>query len=91
MGNKSTRRNTKIKCRSSGRSRRVAVHPGRERRNDADEQRRLGAISLRHGVAARIPGPTIIAPETPPARNEPCPCGSGTKWKRCCGAAERTD
>lgn len=22
-------------------------------------------------------------------RNEPCPCGSGQKWKRCCGAPER--
>ena len=23
-------------------------------------------------------------------RNEPCPCGSGKKHKRCCGAAGRT-
>jgi SEC-C motif-containing protein len=22
-----------------------------------------------------------------PGRNDPCPCGSGKKWKRCCGAA----
>ncbi|MGH9364250.1 MAG: SEC-C metal-binding domain-containing protein, partial [Thermoanaerobaculia bacterium] len=21
-----------------------------------------------------------------PGRNEPCPCGSGKKFKRCCGA-----
>jgi len=21
-----------------------------------------------------------------PGRNDPCPCGSGLKWKRCCGA-----
>jgi hypothetical protein len=21
-----------------------------------------------------------------PGRNDPCPCGSGKKWKRCCGA-----
>ena len=20
-----------------------------------------------------------------PGRNDPCPCGSGRKWKRCCG------
>ena len=26
---------------------------------------------------------------TPPARNAPCPCGSGRKWKKCCGGAER--
>jgi uncharacterized protein YecA (UPF0149 family) len=22
-----------------------------------------------------------------PGRNEPCPCGSGKKYKRCCGGA----
>ncbi|MBR6997252.1 MAG: SEC-C domain-containing protein [Prevotella sp.] len=25
-----------------------------------------------------------IAPKTP-GRNEPCPCGSGKKYKNCCG------
>lgn len=31
--------------------------------------------------------PPSPAPETPPetARNAPCPCGSGLKYKRCCG------
>lgn len=23
--------------------------------------------------------------EDGPGRNDPCPCGSGAKWKRCCG------
>ncbi len=23
-----------------------------------------------------------------PGRNDPCPCGSGRKYKRCCGKAE---
>ncbi|MHB9053368.1 MAG: SEC-C metal-binding domain-containing protein [Thermoleophilia bacterium] len=23
---------------------------------------------------------------TAPGRNEPCPCGSGKKFKRCCGS-----
>jgi len=23
-----------------------------------------------------------------PGRNDPCPCGSGKKYKRCCGAAK---
>jgi serine-type anaerobic sulfatase-maturating enzyme len=27
------------------------------------------------------------APKTPPGRNDPCPCGSGKKFKRCCGSA----
>ncbi len=26
------------------------------------------------------------APNTAPALNAPCPCGSGKKYKRCCGA-----
>lgn len=25
---------------------------------------------------------------TLPARNAPCPCGSGRKYKKCCGGAE---
>jgi uncharacterized protein YecA (UPF0149 family) len=25
--------------------------------------------------------------ETKPGRNDPCPCGSGKKYKKCCGAA----
>src|SRR5450755_1518772 len=27
----------------------------------------------------------LDAPGTPPRRNDPCPCGSGKKTKRCCG------
>jgi transcriptional regulator with XRE-family HTH domain len=30
---------------------------------------------------------TIIRNENKIGRNEPCPCGSGQKYKRCCGAA----
>jgi hypothetical protein len=26
---------------------------------------------------------------TPVSRSAPCPCGSGLKYKRCCGATER--
>jgi hypothetical protein len=26
-----------------------------------------------------------IRSEPKPGRNQPCPCGSGRKWKRCCG------
>lgn len=32
--------------------------------------------------------PTAAAPESPArkvGRNDPCPCGSGRKWKKCCG------
>jgi len=29
-----------------------------------------------------------IRSDRPPARNDPCPCGSGKKYKRCCGAGK---
>jgi hypothetical protein len=36
-----------------------------------------------HGLAGRV-----VAAHPPPrvGRNEPCPCGSGNKFKKCCGA-----
>ncbi|HSO00588.1 MAG TPA: SEC-C metal-binding domain-containing protein [Candidatus Nanopelagicales bacterium] len=30
---------------------------------------------------------TALAPRTEPSRSGPCPCGSGKKYKRCCGEA----
>lgn len=39
------------------------------------------------------PAPAVLPVEVPavatggPGRNEPCPCGSGKKYKKCCGAA----
>jgi SEC-C motif-containing protein len=39
-------------------------------------------VSGELGPPAR-PTPHTAAPG--PARNAPCPCGSGQKWKRCCG------
>jgi len=44
------------------------------------------AASLNLGIrlaraARRIRGPRI---PRPPGRNDPCPCGSGLKFKRCC-------
>lgn len=38
-----------------------------------------------HRRAFRQPPPA--AQRTKTGRNEPCPCGSGRKYKRCCGAA----
>jgi uncharacterized protein len=31
---------------------------------------------------------TYVRPEPKIGRNEPCPCGSGKKYKKCCGASE---
>ena len=60
---------------------------------DADEVRQL------RGEATELIGPCVVlidrfwkARRRPPGgtpkqgRNDPCPCGSGRKYKRCCGA-----
>ena len=37
-------------------------------------------------IGARIaPQPVVAAPK--PGRNNPCPCGSGKKYKKCCGSS----
>ncbi len=40
------------------------------------------AVSLSHGPAERSPAATRSGQKV--GRNEPCPCGSGKKYKRCC-------
>lgn len=39
-------------------------------------------------ASADLPGPTDTIVNTEPriGRNDPCPCGSGKKYKKCCGA-----
>ena len=38
-------------------------------------------------VDGKLPAPQTITRETPKVgRNDPCPCGSGRKYKKCCGA-----
>ena len=39
--------------------------------------------------AGQIPqqGTTVRYEKPKPGRNDPCPCGSGKKYKKCCGAA----
>jgi SEC-C motif-containing protein len=36
---------------------------------------------------AAVPGQTVRRETPKPGRNDPCPCGSGKKYKKCCGAA----
>ncbi len=54
-----------------------------ERRRQEQERRRKG---LPGADEAPLPPPaeTIRKHETEPSRNEPCPCGSGKKYKQCC-------
>lgn len=47
----------------------------------ADEVASLASFWLEH----RTPRQPIRSQKV--GRNEPCPCGSGKKWKKCCGAA----
>ena len=45
------------------------------------------ALLLYFGLLALMWGRSDIAPSANPVgRNAPCPCGSGLKAKRCCGA-----
>ncbi len=37
------------------------------------------------GAAAKPKGVTITRTEKKVGRNDPCPCGSGKKYKKCCG------
>ena len=34
----------------------------------------------------RVVGPAAVSPQPQASRNAPCPCGSGKKYKKCCGA-----
>ncbi len=52
--------------------------------NKADEPVQAGPAPAR--PAGRPSGPEPFRRETPKVgRNEPCPCGSGKKYKKCCG------
>jgi preprotein translocase subunit SecA len=46
--------------------------------------RKRQQLNLSHGGEAPV---TVRRSEKKVGRNEPCPCGSGKKYKRCCGAA----
>jgi uncharacterized protein len=53
-------------------------------RHALPELRRLAAEIVRERAAAS--GAVPSAPAGLPGRNDPCPCGSGRKFKKCCGA-----
>jgi len=54
------------------------------RRHPEYEARVARRSAVMHALAGRI----VAAPAKPrAARNDPCPCGSGKKYKKYCGAA----
>jgi hypothetical protein len=52
----------------------------------ANALREFGATWLLPLYEASHRAPSLIRGEARVGRNEPCPCGSGKKYKRCCGA-----
>src|SRR5207244_4331493 len=42
-----------------------------------------------HTAAAHTADPRLAAPPRKVGRNDPCPCGSGKKYKKCCLGQER--
>ena len=52
---------------------------------EADFPARLRTLG---GTAVAVPSAPITRPGSKLGRNDPCPCGSGKKWKKCCGAGE---
>jgi uncharacterized protein len=45
-------------------------------------------LPYRQAVHERLLATTIRRAEPKVGRNDPCPCGSGKKFKKCCGSAE---
>lgn len=45
-----------------------------------------GALSMVYAAREASNGPTTTRPRAAAGRNDPCPCNSGKKYKRCCGA-----
>jgi preprotein translocase subunit SecA len=58
-----------------------------ERRRLEQEQIFAAASRAKAGVASRGGVATVKRKQAKVGRNAPCPCGSGKKYKRCCGAA----
>ena len=55
----------------------------------SDAVRREAMATYRANAGATTDDGAEIARPIKVGRNEKCPCGSGKKWKKCCGAAER--
>lgn len=51
----------------------------RRKRRELEQARMAGAGELQHVEQVRRAGDKV-------GRNDPCPCGSGKKYKKCCGA-----
>jgi hypothetical protein len=55
----------------------------------SDGIRRLAIAEYERMAGRRTDDGVAVARPVKVGRNEPCPCGSGKKWKHCCGAPSR--
>jgi uncharacterized protein len=51
-----------------------------------DDRRRATGDRRPQPAVAHSPSHSVTPSSSPPARNKPCPCGSGRKYRKCCGA-----
>ncbi|MCI5957529.1 MAG: SEC-C domain-containing protein, partial [Clostridiales bacterium] len=56
--------------------------------NLADTKAALQGEENTNGQAKKGGAPTNKSVPGAPGRNQPCPCGSGKKYKHCCGAGK---
>jgi hypothetical protein len=64
----------------------IASRIARARASNPAGWRAIGAGSARiSGTPGPAGGPVPQRRHAPPGRNDPCPCGSGRKYKHCCG------
>jgi len=62
--------------------------PGSKRFHDREEKERDYKKQLPGDDDEALPPPVEpIKSEAKPGRNDPCTCGSGKKFKQCCGKA----
>jgi len=48
-----------------------------------------GEVEIPDGTETKKKKPQPVRAQSTVGRNEPCPCGSGKKYKRCCGLAKK--
>jgi uncharacterized protein len=46
---------------------------------------KMAALAIHAFWSSYDPNPSSVRAPNTPGRNDPCPCGSGKKYKRCCG------
>ena len=69
------------------------LEPASEQQLDERRQQRAAASRFRFGPPKQTATPqkpaTVTRQGAKVGRNVPCPCGSGKKYKKCCGAADQ--